>query len=235
MGKKENYVDLFYKELSKSCDPKDYWGQVKRSVDGKPVSNDHILLIVDAVNKGLQFRESDVLLDIGCGNGALSAFFIDKVKRIIGVDFSEFLISVAKKDFEVKPDYMFHLSDALDFVINYDPKEEITKALCYGTFAYFDLRVAEEMLRRLNEEYKNLSKFYIGNLPDKDRASDFFYENVDFSDQINDSTSPIGIWRNESEMKELANKTGWDAEFFRMPKIFQGSHYRYDVLLKRKL
>ncbi len=233
--KKQNYVDLFYKEQPKLCDPKDFWGQVKRSVDGKPISNSQIIMIENAVDKGLKLSKSDKVLDIGCGNGALSALFFKKINKLVGVDFSEYLIGVAKENFEMKPDYTFHLADAYEFIVNYEHKEHITKVLCYGTFAYFDFQVAKKMLRFLNESYKNVSRVYIGNLPNKDKAENFYYKDIDYTEQIDDAESPIGIWRSEDEMKELAADCGWGINFHKMPKTFQGSHYRYDVILKRKL
>ncbi len=232
--KKQNYIDLFYKEQPKLCDPKDFWGQVKRSIDGKPISNNQITLIENAVCKGLDINESDIILDIGCGNGALSSLFFKKINKLVGVDFSEYLISVAKDNFEMKPDYTFYLSDAYNFIINYEHKEQITKALCYGTFAYFNFNVAEKILLHLNENYKNITKIYIGNLPDKEKAEKFYYKEIDYKDQIDDAQSPIGIWRSVGEMKELATKCGWNVKFHKMPKNFQGSHYRYDVILIRK-
>ena len=119
--------------------------------------------------------------------------------------------------------------------MKYKGKEQVTKALCYGTFAYFDFQVAESILRELNENYRNLSRFYIGNLPDKDRIEDFYYEDIDYTDQINDAQSPIGIWRSKDDVQSLAQAYGWEAQFHQMPDSFQGSHYRYDVILKRKL
>lgn len=230
---KKDYVKLFYKDLPKKCDPKDFWGQVKRTVNGKPITQEQIDSIVKTVCIHLKFKKTDNLLDIGCGNGALSVLFLKKINSLVGVDFSEYLISVAKENFEEKPNYTFHIGDAYKFIANYKGKEKISKALCYGTFAYFNFRTAERMLCYLNKEYKNLQRIFLGNLPDKDRAAKFFYNNIDYSDQLNDAKSPIGIWRTKDEMKKLAADCGWKIEFHQMAEGFHGAHYRYDVLLTR--
>lgn len=230
---KKDYVSLYYKELSQKCDPKDFWGQVKRTVDGKPISQEQIALIEKTVSSCLDLNKNDHVLDIGCGNGALSVLFYDKINSLTGVDFSEYLISVARENFEKAPNFTFHLGDAYAFIRDFASKDKITKALCYGTFSYFSATVAREMLQCLNKEYANIERVFIGNLPDKARADRFYYKDVDYKEQLDDPQSPIGIWRTEEEMTALAAGCGWQIEFHRMPEGFHGAHYRYDVLLTR--
>ena len=62
----------FYKEHPKTCEPDDFWGQVMRTVNGKPVGEEQIQMIIDSVISTLEITESDVLLDLCCGNGALT-------------------------------------------------------------------------------------------------------------------------------------------------------------------
>lgn len=44
-----------------------------------------------------QLRPNDIVLDVGCGNGAATALFMEKVKHIIGIDFSSEMIQQARK------------------------------------------------------------------------------------------------------------------------------------------
>lgn len=229
----KDYVKLFYQEQAQKCDPKDFWGQVKRTVNGNPITQDQINLIEETVCTQLQFKKTDNLLDIGCGNGALSVSFFDKINSLVGVDFSEYLIAVSKENFEKAPEYTFHLGDAYKFIVDYSEKEKITKALCYGTFAYFDAVTSEKMLSHLNTEYKNLTRIFIGNLPDKALADRFFYKDTDYTDQLDDPKSAIGLWRTKEEMTTLAESCGWKIQFHHMPENFHGAHYRYDVTLTR--
>jgi ubiquinone/menaquinone biosynthesis C-methylase UbiE len=104
-----NTIDLkFYKEYPKTCDPNDFWGQVKRTVNGKPVSQDQIEMIVQVACNTLNLSKNDRLLDLCCGNGALTRYLFDACSGGLGVDFSEYLIGVARKHF-IKSSYEDYL------------------------------------------------------------------------------------------------------------------------------
>ena len=225
--------DYIHKEFPKTCDPKDFFGQIKRTVNGQPISRKEINMIIKAIKNGLQLNQNDILVDIGCGNGALSELLFSNIQSYVGIDFSEFLINVAKENFE-KENYIFELGEANAYLENTQINNKVTKGLCYGVFSYFEEEKAMNILKLLKVKYPSLSHFYIGNLPDKDRASNFYYDHIDFTDLLEDNQSSIGIWRNKKELTDLFNTNGWDVAFFNMPKSFYSSHYRFDVVLTRK-
>ena len=225
------YPKSDYKEYPKTLDPDDVWGQVRRTVFGKPVSDEQIALIVDAIRSGLQLAKPACLLDLACGNGALSKYFFDECASFLGVDYSEYLISVAKRKFESLPDYTFSCSDVASYVQGERHPERFTHALCYGSFAFFPAEDAATALRILRQRFTNVQRLYIGNLPDRDLAASFFPSGKDYAADLDQHASQIGIWRSRQQMTELANETGWDIEFRSMPESFFAAHYRYDVVL----
>ena len=222
-----------YKEHPKTCAPDDFWGQVKRTVNGKPVSEDQIQMILDAVTAGLGLTSEDFILDLCCGNGALSTRLFTQCLGGLGVDFSEALIKVAKANFEQLPDHRFIMDDVVDHVGAEPEPEKFTKILCYGSFAYLEAHRAEEMLSICHERFTNAATLYIGNLPDKDQMNAFFTERA-YEEGIEDEPdSAIGIWRTQEEFRALAARTGWNIAFSTMPSHFYASRYRYDVKLSR--
>ncbi len=224
-------MSYHYRDTSSSCAPKDYWGQVKRTVGGKPVDPAQIDLIVAAVVAGLELQPDDTLLDLCCGNGALSNLIFGHCRGGLGVDFSETLIDVAVRDFQRPPAQCYERWNVLDYVAQEAHPQRFTKALCYGAFSYLDDDQCRFVLRELRGRFPNIARLLIGNLPDRDKMHDFFHEGVYVPGIEDDPKSAIGIWRSETQFAELASSSGWRATFSRMPPQFYAAKYRFDAIL----
>lgn len=220
----------FYKEHPKTCDPEDFWGQVKRTVNGKPVPQEQIDMIVDAVSDGLNLSTNDVLLDLCCGNGALTTYFFARCSGGLGVDFSEYLIEVARRHFVKRPQEDFILQDVVEFARTYPVAKQFTKAVCYGSLQYLPKDEAYKLLTLLRLRFTGLNTIFIGNIPDKKFARSFFGDR--YESGIEDTPAgAIGIWWTHEEFRALAEETGWLMDIRYMPKDFYWAHYRYDVIL----
>ena len=226
--------EALHKEYPKTVSANDFWGQVSRTVNGKPVSEAQIQMIVKAIREALNFSRDDELLDICCGNGALSRYFFDEISAFYGIDFSAYLIEISKANFEIHPTHMFEEAEANSYLDSETQPERFTKALCYGSFSYFANNEAERFLTTLYRRFVNVDLLFIGNLPDLDKAQNFFPPGTNFDDKVNDSQSTIGIWRSKKQFSELALRSGWETNFSSMPEAFYSSHYRYGVQLRRK-
>ncbi|PHS74798.1 MAG: hypothetical protein COB19_05865 [Porticoccus sp.] len=222
-----------YKEHPKTCQPDDFWGQVKRTVNGKPVSQDQIDMIVTAVLEQLELKEDDFLLDLCCGNGALTSLLLGHCNGGLGVDFSEYLINVANENFANPPAQTYILSDVVEFCENPVTPDKFTKMVCYGSFSYIESHRAERLLSMLSEKFPNVKTAFIGNYPDKAKMLEFFGDRVIEPGIENEADSPIGIWRTEAEFRELANRCGWSVKIHKMPEAYYSAYYRYDIVLTR--
>lgn len=223
----------FYKEHPKTCDADDFWGQVKRTVNGEPVSQEQIDMIIDAVVLGLELSEKDTLLDLCCGNGALSTLFFDRCQGGIGIDFSEYLVGIANDNFAKNGSREFFLGDVVDVSSSVAEPERYTKAVCYGSFPYLEIDRAELLLTTLHERYPKLSHVFIGNCPDKSLAAEFFGDREYSAELLLDPSSAIGVWRTVDEFVSLASACGWQVVIQKMPSDYYAAHYRYDVILKK--
>jgi cyclopropane fatty-acyl-phospholipid synthase-like methyltransferase len=210
-----------------------YWKQVRRTVNGKPIDEAQITLITDAIKAGLSLTQTDVVLDLACGNGALSSYLFDKCAGLVGVDISPYLIEIAQKVFARLPNYRFHGEDAVSYVARNHNFSIFTKALIYGAFQYFSREDAVAVLRALNERLSGVAKVFIGNVPDRTRFDQFFRERVPTEAELNDHESQIGIWYRPDEIEAMAKATGWHASCSYMPAGFVASKYRFDVTLER--
>ena len=220
----------FYKEHPKTCEPDDFWGQVKRTVNGKPLPTEQIDMIVHAVCDGLELQAEDWLLDLCCGNGALTARFFARCKGGVGVDFSEFLIGVAREHFARRKQETFLLDDAVHFVETCPEPERFSKAVCYGSWQYLPREDSMRLLAALRQCVPNIRRLFLGNLPDKRKLHDFFGDRYEAG--IEDiADSPIGVWWSPDEMRALAQRLGFTVEIRTMPEAFYAAHYRFDAVL----
>ncbi|MGI2156622.1 methyltransferase domain-containing protein [Shewanella baltica] len=206
---------------------------MKRTVNGVPVSEEQIQLIVDAALAGLSLSADDELLDLCCGNGALTDRLLQHCTAGLGVDFSEYLINVANTHFAISPSRQYMLQDVASFCQQYSATMRFTKAICYGSFSYLEADAAMVMLTALHDRFTSIKRVFIGNCPDRDKLFVFFADK-NYTDGIEyRADSAIGIWRTEEEFCVLAGQCGWHAEFSRMPTNYYAAHYRYDVVLTR--
>lgn len=226
-------VREYYTKHAKSCAPGDFWGQVKRSINGRPVDEHQIELIVQAVTDGLHLNANDVLFDMCCGNGVLSDRIFSHCRGGCGVDFVDYLIDVANTHFARPPERTYIASDIEWFVANTADTRRYTKALCYGSLQYLPEDSARSVLTSINRRFRNVERVFLGNMPDKSRIGAFYTESAREPGIENDNESLLGIWRTPQEFIDLARSCGWSASIRNMPGDFFASHYRFDAVLTR--
>jgi SAM-dependent methyltransferase len=192
-----------------------------------------IMLIVDAVVAGLSLTPNDVILDLACGNGALSSYLFDKCAGLVGIDISPYLIEIAQKDFARPPNYGFVAEDAVSYLMNQDENAVFTKGLIYGAFQYFPRDDAVAILKALRERCPRVQKVFIGNIPNRARVDRFFGHPNPAASELNDHEARIGVWYVPEELAELARTAGWLASYSYMPAKFEASNYRFDMTLAR--
>lgn len=221
-----------YQEYPKTLPRDDFWGQVRRTVMGQRISEDEVTLLVDHVGRQLALEPADVLLDLGCGNGALSARFFGSCAAFTGVDVSAYLVDVAKEFFERPPAYVFVSDDALDFVTQVARPARFTKCLCYAFLQYLTPDTVGAVLQTLYGRFPNLSRLVVGNLPNRDRASLFFKEGF-LDEELDKPQSQIGRWWTKAEFASLASRIGWTVSTTEIaPQLFNAA-YRFDAVLTK--
>lgn len=228
-----DYPTVDYDTHARTCAPDAFWAQVKRTVHGQPVSDAQITLIIQEIKRQLDLAPQDHLLDLACGNGALSQLLTDSCASLLGVDISAYLIEVAQKHFAQPPRVSFIESDVTAYLRTETDPLRFTKAVCYGSFMYFPDDVAHASLHLLGERFTNVQTVFIGNLPDRDRVDAFYTQRQPKPGELDDPQAQIGIWRTRQTFVDMAAAAGWETTFSNMGDEFYSTHYRYDALLRR--
>jgi SAM-dependent methyltransferase len=223
-----NPSEFDYTERPKQFGREEFWQQVRRTLNGKPIEEAQIQLIVDQIVGALALRAGDLVLDIGCGNGALSVRLEPYVGRLVGVDYSDYLIGVAREFF--RSDRLAFEIGRIEEMIGGGLFDGFGKALLYGVSSYLE----DALLESLVAWYFKTGggTMFIGNVRDRTCAEEF-YRRVPAPAELDDTTSSIGKWRHREWFETLAARHSLHIRFLKMPGDFYLSKYYYDVLLAK--
>lgn len=225
--------DFLHKEYPKQFARDDFWRQIKRTVNGEPATLHDITLIVRQINERLQLHRNDHLLDLGCGNGALGSELFDSVASYHGIDFSDYLLEIAREHFCRGDKVSWQSADIRDVEMYCQEFSQANKVLLYGCVAYLKKSDTAELLGKLSDLLPELESIFIGNIPRRERAAKFYaLRNIDDFD-LDDPKSQIGVWWDANELVELARELGFRSTSHQMPTDFYGSQYRFDLSLER--
>lgn len=224
-----------YEAHARSCDRMDFQGQVMRTPHGKPVNEEQVDLLVEGVMRGLNLEQSDVVLDLCCGNGAVTDRILSRCQGGTGVDFTPYLVEVAKANFERPSGRVYRLADVQEYIETTSEADRFTKVMCYGAFQCLAELKAAALLSELRQRFANVQRIFLGNLPDLEKV-DFFFREVLATqlwslEDLKRHDTLFGIWRTTGEITKLAKECGWQTTISRMPPEYYCAYYRFDVVL----
>ena len=209
--------------------------QVGKTVHKKPISKDEFNLYIQNIKNKVLLNKKDILLDLGCGNGVVTFALSKYVDKIIGVDFSNPLITNAKK-YKLKKNIHYIEANIIDtkiyeFCCNYN-KVLINAVLQYLTIDDFD-KLLYILTINSNNRLKNI---FITDILDANRKWDFFRtfrQKLDYLIKIKlfKKSFGLGKWWDKNEIITLANKYKLSYKFYDQNKKLSSSNYRFDVLL----
>lgn len=232
----EDSADVFpkwdYQEYPKTLPRDDFWGQGRRTILGRRITEEEVTQLVNHIRHQLALSPRDVLLEVGSGNGALSVRLFDDCAGYVGGDLSAYLIDVAKEFFERAPAYRFVHGDAVSFLSAVEQPDRFTKGLCFAVLQYLDPATVEAVLHIVTERFSNLRRLLLGNLPNREKAHLFFQEGFTEAD-LATHESQIGRWWSRDEVAALAGRFGWEVSFTQMSASFFNAAYRFDAVLTR--
>ncbi|NPE27404.1 class I SAM-dependent methyltransferase [Methanococcoides sp. SA1] len=191
--------------------------------------------IVDTAEK-LKLGPNDQLLDIGCGAGVFEMALTHWIKSIVGIDYSEGMVSVAQKHTDKYENVSIGRADIRK--LPYE-NNSFDKILVNSVIQYLnDLKDVEIALKELNRVAIDNCIILIALLPDIDTKNKLLkgYYDLDLSSEVIEQKIEAWehvIWFDKIQLQKIAENCGFRVIGITRPiNDFQKQYY-FDILLTK--
>jgi ubiquinone/menaquinone biosynthesis C-methylase UbiE len=220
---------------------REHWNKsAKESEDIRLISGwgnrtfQEILFVITDVEKKLALKSEDRLLDVGCGAGLFEIAYTHWLKEIYGVDYSEEMVEVAKKNTEKYDNIIIEQADIRNLPFE---DEFFDKVLVNSVIQYLNnLNEIEKAFEELRRVTKAGGQILVSMNLDANKKEDYFagYDRLGLSEEeikrkINASNK--ALWFDRDELRNVGKKIGFKAKVLDMVKDIWQSKYFFDLLL----
>jgi SAM-dependent methyltransferase len=210
-----------------------FYHQVGRTVGGLATGENDLNTTSEAIRAALQLVGDEVVLDLCCGNGLLTKKIAPYCRRLIGVDYSEPLITIAKRCHSFSNvEYM--ISDVLCIGPELIGLTEVQAAYLAFAFQYFDAASATELLQSLRSIAAPGFRLFIEGIADETRLFDFYdtpERLAEYRRRRAEGSEQIVNWWNRSALVKFARSEGFHCVAMAQGPERVCAHYRFDALL----
>lgn len=215
----------------------DTLAQVAR-VGGSVAQHQEMLdTIANHIGELLSIQAMDLVLDVCCGNGMLTAALRQKCQSITGVDFADSLIKNAKEQY---PSIPFFCADVLnpETLVQQLPKSVLfDKINLYFSFQYFEsFDKGKQVVTHLAALLKPGGKLLLGDIPDRSRFFVYYHSFQRIAQLIKQqlqNKNDMGKFWSEDELMLICKQLGLHGTYLKQPSHLPYAHYRFDFLIEK--
>lgn len=213
----------------------DFFRQVEKTVNGQPISLEQFSALLTDIFCGLNIQKDDAVLDLCCGNGIVTKEISRKCLSVIGIDFSEPLIKIAKK-FNEPENVRYYCMSVLDEEVKKVVNKPCNKILMYEGLQFFQKEELSAILDNVLSVSTPLPMIFIGGVPDLNKLWDFYNteeRRKDYHSRILKGNEAIGTWWDRKYINEIGVSKGFNIEFLKQNPLLHTAHYRFNIRLTK--
>lgn len=192
------------------------------------------LLTVNHIVRVLEIKNSDAVLDVCCGNGIITQQIAKKCDSIVGVDLSEMLLNVAKRDYK-DMNCLYVNCSALE-MSEHVQSNSFDKIYLQFSFQYFDKwKEGEKVIAEMLSCLKPNGKIFIGDITDhknKYKLYDTPLKKAYYYKQMIQGRNRMGKFWKTTELDTIAKKLNVKGTYLEQSKELPYAHYRFDYLIE---
>lgn len=224
----------YWTQFPQEFDDVDFRRQVGRTANGGvPTPGMELDAVVDEVISCLSLGPNDRLLDLCCGNGLLTARFAERCRQVVGVDFSEPMIRVARTHHaRANTDYVegsvLELAGLIDGAFD--------KVCMIESLAYFSPDDLDLILRGLSPSGPPHAQILFSGVLDEEAKWSFFNtpeRRAVYERQRKEGREVMGRWWTRAEIRKIAARYHYETEFLPQDERLNTAHYRFNVIMKQ--
>lgn len=206
--------------------------QVLRTLNKLPVADETFDRIVGQIEETLRLGPQEDLLDLCCGNGAITVRLASRCRSALGVDVSQHLLD--QVDRATAPNLALRAEDVAKVHIE---KNQFSRILVYAGIQYFSEDQIVALILSLHTALRPSGLLLLGDVPDAQRIWSFFdtpERERAYFDSVCADKPIIGTWIDPGWLTRLGAYAGFsEASVIPQPRDFPYAHYRYDVLMRK--
>jgi len=215
--------------------PLDFMEQVKRTVCGQPMSASQVVLSAEVARTALDLDQSDIVLDLGCGNGLVTIRLAEACRAVYAVDYSQDLIEIARRHYAA-PNLTYVHCEATELTAAQLDNLRPSKVAMIAGLQYFTVAMLERLLATIGTLTDGSAPVFFSDVPDVDHIQDFYNTPARwayYEQQRAMGTEPMGTWWDRRHLAELLRSAGYAAEFRRQAANRYAAYYhRFDLLAR---
>lgn len=199
---------------------------------------------IKEIKNNLDLKETDTLLDVGCGTGIIALLLSSWVKNIKGIDISSKIIKRAGNNCKGADNISFRVGDIRS--LPYSPGS-FDKILAYSVLQYLSTKEQlKQAFKEIHRTLKSGGKALFADNPDGDKKNDFIKEAekaLSDNTQHREKTIMIlreSLWFSAQTCKETAAEAGFKIKILPVhQRIWEGfyipnvNRFMFNLLLEK--
>jgi SAM-dependent methyltransferase len=226
----------FWEEYPRKFGDTEFHKQVGRTANGGvPTPEWEVDLVVEATVRTLRLGHRDRLLDLCCGNGYLTSRLGRFVHEVVGMDFSESLLSIARR-FHGGENIAYRQGSALELGAVLGDLPPFDKVCIIESLHYFQPDQLAPILDALLGRTVEGATYFLSGVTDVDRKRNFYDTTERWREHERRQaagTDIMGHWWHRDEIARTAEAVGLQCQFLPQQPGLSTAHYRFDVLICR--
>lgn len=226
----------FWEAYPRRYGEREFRKQVGRTANGGvPTPEPELERVVEETVARLELGPGDRLLDLCCGNGFLTRRLGEVAGSVVGVDFSEPMLELARR-FHGADNVAYRSGSVLELDAALTGLDPFSRVAMLESLHYFEPPRLRPLLEGLLAHTTEESAWFFSGVPDARRKDAFFdtpERRAEHERRKAAGTDGMGHWWDGDEIEAVAASLGLECRILPQSPDLHTAYYRFDVLVRR--